>query len=87
MRRTLILGAVTATALTIGLGAGATLAAGDPIPPTSTGSVTMTDAMTGTHMSDCDEMASMMNGNGMTTMMDANGMVAMHTAHHPGGEP
>ncbi len=55
MRRKLIIGAIGATALTIGLGVGATLDAIDSTPPTSTGSITMmdgTDNMDGTHMND-----------------------------------
>jgi hypothetical protein len=91
MRRTLILGAVTATTLTIGLGVGATMAASDPLPPTSTSAVAMIDAMNGAHMTDADDMTSMMSGRGMATTMDADGMDAMHTAmhqaHHPGNQP
>lgn len=82
MRRTMIIGALTATALTIGLGVGATLAASDPTPPTPTTVVSMTDGMTGTHMSDIEAMTSMMNGNGIANMMDASGMDAMHTTMH-----
>ena len=77
MRRTMIIGAIGATTLTIGLWVGATLAANDPIPPTPTPSITMPEDMT-----------SMMDGNGMTMMMGENGMMdgtgmeAMHTAMH-----
>jgi len=71
-RNKMIIGAVGATALTIGLGVGATLSANDDsIPPTSTGSTTMMDAtdnMDGTHMNDGAAMSSMMNGTDMTTM-------------------
>ena len=80
MRRTMIIGAIGATALTIGLGVGATLAASDPAPTTP--SVTMLDAMSGNHMNNIEDMTSMMNGNGMTNMMDARGMDAMHTSMH-----
>ena len=80
MRRRMITGAIGATALTIGLGVGATLAASDPTPTTPT--VTMTDAMTGAHMNNIEDMKSMMNGNGMTNMMNANGMQSMHAAMH-----
>lgn len=78
MRRTMIIGAIGATALTVGLGVGATLAAGDPIPPLPVPSVTMTDG----HMNDVNDMTSMMTGNGMTNMMEAKGMEAMHTSMH-----
>lgn len=80
MRRTMIIGAIGATALTIGLGVGSTLAASDPAPTTST--VTMTDARSGNHINNIEDMTSMMNGNGMTDMMDANSMGPMHTAMH-----
>jgi hypothetical protein len=82
MRRRMIIGAVSATALTIGLGVGATLAAGEPTPPAPIAPVTMTDAMTGTHMNDVEDMTSMMNGNAMSNMMDASGMDSMHTTMH-----
>ena len=78
MRRTMIIGAISATALTIGLGVGATLAASNPTPPPPVAAVTMT----GNHMNDVNNMTSMMNGNGMTNMMDAGGMEAMHTTMH-----
>jgi len=93
-RNKMILGAVGATALTIGLGVGATLHANsDSTPPTSTGSITMmdaTDTMDGTHMDDGAAMSSMMDGTdmtmmdgtAMTTLMGADGMAAMHTAMH-----
>ncbi len=77
MRRTMIIGAIGATTLTIGLGVGATLAASDPIPPTPTTSVPMPEDMTS--MMDGNGMASMMGESGM---MDATGMDAMHTAMH-----
>ncbi len=80
MRRTMIIGAIGATALTIGLGVGATLAASDPTPTTPT--VTMTDAMSGNHMNDIEDMPSMMNGVDVTSMMGAGDMDAMHTAMH-----
>ena len=80
MRRTMIIGAISATALTIGLGVGATLAASDPTPTTPT--VTMTDAMSGNHMNDIEDMPSMMNGVDRTSMMGMGGMEAMHTAMH-----
>ncbi|HEX4980652.1 MAG TPA: hypothetical protein VFV63_03100, partial [Ilumatobacteraceae bacterium] len=57
-RNKMILGAVGATALTIGLGVGATLYANsDSTPPTSTGSISMMDGtdmsmMDGDHMND-----------------------------------
>ena len=62
MRRTMIIGAIGATALTIGLGVGvgATLAASDPAPTTPT--VTMTNAMSGNHMNNIEDMTSMMTG-------------------------
>jgi hypothetical protein len=78
MRRTMIIGAIGATALTIGLGVGSTLAASDPTPPLPVASVTMT----GTHMNDVNDMTSMMTGNGMTNMMDAKGMDSMHASMH-----
>lgn len=78
MRRTMIIGAISATALTIGLGVGATLAASDPTPPLPVASVTITDG----HMNDVNDMTSMMNGNGMTNMMDTKDMNAMHTSTH-----
>ncbi len=78
MRRTMIIGAIAATALTIGLGVGATLAASDPIPPLPVASVTTTDG----HMDDVKDMTSMMNGIGMTDMVGATGMDAMHTSMH-----
>ncbi len=78
MRRTMIIGAIGATALTIGLGVGATLAASDPTPPLPVASITMTNG----HMNDVNGMTSMMTGNGMTNMMDATGMDAMHTSMH-----
>jgi hypothetical protein len=72
-RNKLILGAVGATALTIGLGVGATLYANsDSTPPTSTGSISMMDGSAMT----------MMDGTAMTTMMGTDGMAAMHTAMH-----
>jgi hypothetical protein len=83
----LILGAAGATALTIGLGIGATLYANsDSTPPTSTGSISMMDgtamSMTdGTDMNDGMAMSSMMDGT-MSTMMGVDGMAAMHTAMH-----
>ncbi len=73
MRRKMIIGAIGATALTIGLGVGATLDAIDSTPPTTTGSTTMMD---GTHMNDA-AMSSMMDGSGMTAMMGADAMAAM----------
>ena len=87
-RNKMILGAVGATALTIGLGVGATLYANsDSTPPTSTISNTMMDGtdmsmMDGGHMNDGAAMSSMMDGTAMTTMMGADGMAAMHTAMH-----
>jgi hypothetical protein len=79
----MILGAVGAAALTIGLGVGATLdASGDSTPPTPTGSTITMDAMGDTHMNGDAAMSSMMNGSGMTSMMGADGMAAMHTAMH-----
>ena len=78
MRRTMIIGAISATALTIGLGVGATLAASDPTPRPPVAAVTMT----GNHMNDVNDMTSMMSGNGMANMMDATGMDAMHTSMH-----
>jgi hypothetical protein len=88
-RNKMIFGAVGATALTIGLGVGATLYANsDSTPPTPTGSTTtMMDAtdmtmMDGTHMNDGAEMSSMMDGAAMTSMMGANAMAAMHTMMH-----
>lgn len=78
MRRTMIIGAISATALTIGLGVGATLAASDPTPPLPVASVTMTNG----HMNDVNDMTSMMNGVDMTSMMGMGGMEAMHTAMH-----
>ena len=85
-RNKMILGAVGATALTIGLGVGATLYANsDSTPPTSTGSITMmdaTDTMDGTHMDDGAAMSSMMDGTDMATLMGADGMAAMHAAMH-----
>ena len=80
MRRTMIIGAIGATALTIGLGVGATLAASDPAPTTP--SVTMMDAMSGNHMNNIENMTSMMNGVDVTSMMGAGDMDAMHTAMH-----
>ena len=78
MRRTMIIGAIGATALTIGLGVGATLAASEPIPHLPVESVSMPDG----HMDDVNDMTSMMKGNGMTNMMDAGGMESMHRAMH-----
>ena len=82
MRRTMIIGAIGATALTIGLGVGvgATLAASDPAPTTPT--VTMTDAMSGNHMNNIEDMTSMMTGVDVTSMMGVGDMEAMHTAMH-----
>ena len=82
MRRRMIIGAIGATALTIGLGVGATLAASDPTPSTTTTLVSMTEAMNGTHMHNVEDMTSMTNGNGMTNMMDASGMDSMHATMH-----
>jgi hypothetical protein len=76
-RNKMIIGAVGATALTIGLGVGATLSANsDSTPPTPT--TTMMDAtdttvMDGTHMNDDAGMSSMMDGTDMT-MMDGTHM-------------
>lgn len=78
MRRTMIIGAIGATALTIGLGVGATLAASNPTSPLPVASVTMTDS----HMNDVSDMTSMMTGVDMTSMMGTNGMDAMHTSMH-----
>lgn len=78
MRRTMIISAISATALTIGLGVGATLAASDPTPPLPVASATMS----GTHMNDVNDTTSMMTGNAMTDMMDAKGMDAMHATMH-----
>ena len=46
MRRTLILTALGATTLSIGLGLGATLASADPAPPGPTVAAAMSDRMT-----------------------------------------
>lgn len=73
MRRTFILGAVGAIALTIGLGVSATLASGATLPPTRPGPTTVTPT---------DAMANMMTGNGMANMMGADGMDAMHATMH-----
>ena len=73
MRRKIILSAVGAIALTIGLGVSATLASGATNPSNPATSIPM---MNGTGMDN------MMNGAGMDNMMGADGMEAMHSAMH-----
>ena len=77
MRRTMIIGAISATALTIGLGVGASLANADPSSTAPRNMTTMMGTPNGDHMPDTTDMTSMMNGNGMTNMMDADGMTNM----------
>lgn len=80
MRRTMIIGAISATALTIGLGV--SLATADPTPTVPTDMTTMMDTTNGAHMLDSTDMTSMMDDNGMTHMIDANDMASMQTAMH-----
>ncbi len=102
MRRTMIIGAISATALTIGLGAGlgvgASLANADPNPTASRSMTTMMGTANGGHMPDTIDMTSMMEADGMANMMNGNGMDSAstppttgvesgHTAHHPSERP
>ena len=81
MRRTLILGTISAIALTVGLGVHATFASGTSLP-TGDEMITMMDTANRGNMPDADDMTSMMGGVDMTNMMDTDGMNAMHTAMH-----
>ena len=81
MRRTMIIGAISATALTIGLGAGlgvgASLANADPSSTAPRNMTTMMGTPNGGHMPDTIDMTSMMDAAGMTNMMNGNGMTNM----------
>jgi hypothetical protein len=81
MRRTLILTALGATTLSIGLGLGAALASADPAQRGSTVS-TMMDDGNGGKMHDETGMTQMMGSAGMNGGMDADDMNAMHTTMH-----
>lgn len=85
MRRTLILTALGATTLSIGLGLGATLASADPAPPGPTVAATMSDRMTAGQLAGCDSAhAGLTNGqsSSVTSMS-----IAEHAAHHQGAQP
>jgi hypothetical protein len=81
MRRTLILTALGATTLAIGLGVGATLASANPAQPSPTAATTMMANGNGGQMHDGTGMTPMMGSIGMTGM-DADDMNAMHTTMH-----
>ena len=82
MRRTIILSAVGAIALTIGLGVSATLASGATTPSNPATSIPMNgtgmdNMMNGTGMDNMMNgtgMDNMMNGTGMDNMMNGTGM-------------
>ena len=90
MRRKIILSAVGAIALTIGLGVSATLASGTTIPSNPATSIPMNGSgmdnmMDGSgtdNMMNGSGMDNMMNGSGMDNMMNGSGMDAMHSAMH-----
>jgi hypothetical protein len=98
MRRTLILTALGATTLSIGLGLGASLASADPSPSHPTVTTGMMANGDISQMHDGTGMTQMMASAGMTGM-GANDMNAMHatmhttahttahTAHHQGATP
>ena len=81
MRRTLILTALGATTLSIGLGLGATLASADPAPPGPTVAATMMANGDISHMHDGTGMTQMMGSIEMTGM-DADDTNAIHTTMH-----
>ena len=88
MRRKIILGAVGATALTIGLGVGATLSANsDSTPPTSTGSITMMDGTDMTTMMGADGMAAMHTAMHDAPASSSTDVVPDHAAHHSDRQP
>lgn len=78
MRRTMILTALGAATLSIGLGAGATLATGNSMQSIPTVTTTMMGTGNAEHMQDGTAMASMMGSAGM----NADDMTAMHTTMH-----
>ncbi len=80
MRRTLILTALGATTLAIGLGVGATLASANPAPPGPAVTTTMMANGNNAQMHDGTGMTQMMGSLGMNGSMDADDMNAMHTA-------
>lgn len=82
MRRTLILTALGAATLAIGLGVGATLAAAHPAPPGPTVTTTMMANGHNAQMHDGTGMTQMMGSTAMNGSMDADDMNAMHTTMH-----
>ena len=80
MRRTLILTALGATTLSIGLGVGATLASANPAPSSPPVTTTMMADRNNAQMHDGTGMTQMMGSPGMNGSMDADDMNAMHTA-------
>ncbi len=78
MRRTMILTALGAATLSIGLGAGATLATGNSMQSIPTVTTTMMGTGNAEHMQDGTAMASMMGSAGM----NADDMTAMHPTMH-----
>ena len=81
MRRTLILTALGATTLSIGLGVGATLASGSPAQR-SPSVTTMMDNGNGGQLHDGAGMTQMMGSAGMYGGMNADDMNAMHLMMH-----
>ena len=78
MRRTLILTALGAATLSMGLGVGATLATGNSMQSIPTVTTTMMGTGNAEHMQDGTAMPSMMGSAGM----NADDMTAMHTTMH-----
>jgi hypothetical protein len=83
MRRTLILTALGATTVAIGLGAGATLASPNPAQPGPNVTTAMMANGDRGQMHEGTEMTQMMGSLGMTGM-DADDMNAMHTTMQAG---
>lgn len=81
MRRTLILTALSATTLAIGLGVGATLASANPAPGPPVTATMMANGNNG-QIHDGAGMTQMMGSTGMNGSMDADDMNAMHTTMH-----
>jgi hypothetical protein len=80
MRRTLILTALGATTLSIGLGVGARLASANPAPSSPPVTTTMMADRNNAQMHDGTGMTQMMGSPGINGSMDADDMNAIHTA-------
>lgn len=82
MRRTLILTALGATTLSIGLGVGATLASANTAPRGPTITTMLMANGNGDSMHDGSAMTQMMGSTGMGSGINTDDMNAMHTMMH-----